>query len=154
MKNPGINLLDWMLTLLAMKGECWLHLNQGCLFSAHCRLCVRVYLKDPSLSRVHGSVDRAIFPCMGTMPMQWMDGAAAGYILFLLLLVLKAVSLLLSHQLLLSLVIPSCQNDVTLSLGTDQVRVFISSVKVRFLGLWRFVFVKVSSKNNREPEIM
>lgn len=80
MKNPGINLLDWMLTLLAMKGECWLCLNQVCLFSAHCRLCVRVYFKDPSLSRVHGSVDRAIFPCLETMPMQQMDGANAGYI--------------------------------------------------------------------------
>lgn len=69
----------------------------GLSFQCNCRLCVRVYLKDPSLSRVHGSVDHAIFPCMETMPMQWMDGADAGYILFLLLLVLKVVSLFLSH---------------------------------------------------------
>lgn len=33
-------------------------------------------------------------------------------------------------------------------------RLLINCVKVQFLGLWRFVFVKVSGKNDRESEVM
>ncbi|KAK1329358.1 hypothetical protein QTO34_011542 [Cnephaeus nilssonii] len=64
--------------------------KSSCDEGAYCKLCVRVYLKDPSLARVHGSANRASFPCMGTCLCKG-DGADAGYILFVLLLVLEVV---------------------------------------------------------------
>lgn len=46
-----------------------------CTLQALCKS----FSQNRSLSRIHGSVGCAIFPCMETMPMQWMDGADTGY---------------------------------------------------------------------------
>ena len=52
----------------------------GLLITAHCKLCVRVYCKDLSLSHVHGSVDCAIFSMCGNYACAMADGADSGYI--------------------------------------------------------------------------